>query len=66
MVQNNCIEIRRMSTMWVYMCANHLNYAGFPFNYSLHQALFYFVFNGEVRNYPLLLSLNRIFHIYYD
>lgn len=26
----------------------------------------YFVFNGAVRNYPLLLSFNRVFLIYYD
>lgn len=57
MAQNTYTEIYEMSTIWVYLYVNHLKYAGFQFNYSLHQALLNFVFSGEVRNNILLLSL---------
>lgn len=42
MVQNVCSEVHRMSTLWVYLYANHHNYTMCLFNFSLHQALFYF------------------------
>lgn len=57
MGQNSCIEIQSEHHVGN-LYANHLNYAGFLFNYALHRALFYFAFNAEVRNYPLLLSFN--------